>query len=226
MSLEEALVYFERIARAPVVGQKPTRQKAPMLSNLALIKLLERNGADVPAKTEETEAALEFALVMALVHFEACNALILTPSEQAAGAFFTKLLFGVHGRTGRDIAFYCGKRLVAGHTLSEAKDFGRVLNNSNDILVLDFSTLQRVVRLAGLNADGSEPPHPKVAWWKRPVLSAPSDQQLFRQGLGKLNCVVKVLDGAVSADDEVGVVPILRWVVNHGWTATAGVLDQ
>jgi hypothetical protein len=180
LSLPEALIFVERTAcDALGGGNLPPVQPAVM-------EVLRRDGRDTYAQGMEPEVALFSVLVMNLVWFTRCNALILTDSESTAQAFFEKRLFTASGPNGKDFAARCGKTLERITKLDYKEEVREALKDHNTIPVMDFFAFES--RRDGALLDFS-----------------------LSEGLGKLNCVVKVWGGAVSADEEVGAEPVLAW---------------
>lgn len=199
LSLPEALIYVERAARELSHGKLPLIQPAVM-------KVLERDGSDVQAKGIQTEVALFSALIMSLVFFERCNAIIVTESEQTANSFIDKPLFTEKGPKGSDFAARCGKTLklikISPDLEHEAES---ALNDYNTIPVVDLNT---ICQLSSLSKEKiSVPIQPKKeSWWSRFISRSPvpSSSSLLEQGLFKLNCAIKLFGDIVVADSEVG----------------------
>lgn len=180
LSLPEALIFVERTARDAIGGEDlPPIQPAVM-------EVLRRDSRDVRASGMEAEVALFSVLVMNLVWFPRCNALILTDGEPTAHAFFEKHLFTASGPNGEDFAARCGKTLERITKLDYKEEVREALKDHNTIPVMDFFAFESTCDGALLDFSLSE-------------------------GLGKLNCVVRVWGGAVSADEEVGAEPVLAW---------------
>ena len=180
LSLPEALIFVERTARDAIGGEDlPPIQPAVM-------EVLRRDGRDAYAQGMETEVALFSVLVMNLVWFTRCNALILTDSESTAQAFFEKHLFTASGPNGEDFAARCGKTLRRITHHDPNQDVRDAFKDHNTIPVMELFAFESTYDGALLDFSLSE-------------------------GLGKLNCVVKVWGGTVSADEEVGFLPVLTW---------------
>jgi hypothetical protein len=211
LSLAEALVFVERTARDSIGGKIPPIQPAVM-------RVLQRDASNVPTKGIQTEVALFSVLIMTLVHFTRCNAMMLTTSDQAARSFFDKPLFTAKGPNGVDFAARCGKTLKLLTVSPELKSEAEIaLSDCNTIPVTDLATIQHLDHLTQAGVPAPVVPK-KSSWWARLVSrpSPPPPQSVLKQGLLKLNCVVKLSDDSVSLDSEVGVDSVLLWAVTRG----------
>lgn len=212
LSLPEALVFVEKTVNDTV------RCALPAQVQMAMTQVLKRQGDDVPARGFEREAAVLFAMVTTLCFFERCNAAIVTDSVPHAEEFFQRPLFNATGPAASDFAPRFGKRLVSAWNPIHAEDLEEMerlafhLNDCSAIPVFDFLSLEQ----ANAIVNESSAAHAQSGWLKK-LASArePEATRMLRSGLEKLNCAVKVMDGIVSADEEVGVEPILKWAAKH-----------
>lgn len=212
LTLPEALVFMEETVKN--TAQSPL----PPEVQLALSKVLERAGDDIPVPGVEREVAVLFAMVTSMCFFESCNGAIVTDSVPHAELFFQSPLFNGKGPAASDLAPRFGKRLVSAWNpirIANLEEIDRLQHHLNDpsaIPVFDFLSLEEANSIVA----ESTAEHAHTGWLKKLVTARePEAIQKLRSGMGKLNCVIKVVDGIVSADTEVGVEPILGWAAKH-----------
>jgi hypothetical protein len=212
LPLPEALELVEKIANATAHCTLP-----PELL-LTMTEVLKCEGNDVPAYGMERETAALFCMVNALCLFDRCNAAIVTDSVHHAEEFFQKPLFSSSGPDASDFAPRFDKRLVSAWNpihADELENIGRLalhLNEPSSIPVFDFLSLEQAHAIVTESAAA----HANTGWLKKLVSAhEPESVAKLRAGLEKLNCVVKVIDGVVSADGAIGVGPVLKWAASH-----------
>lgn len=212
LSIAEALDQVEKIAGATA----HCTLSPEMLVTMS--ELLKAEGNDIAAPGMERETATLFCIVNTLCLFDRCNAAIVADSVFHAEEFFQKPLFSATGPDASDFAPRFGKRLISAWNPIQAdnlEDMQRLafhLNEPSSIPVFDFLSLEE----ANLIATESSAAHTDVGWLKKLVSGRePEAVGRLRAGLEKLNCVVKVMDGIVNADNAIGVKPVLDWAAKH-----------
>ena len=218
LPLPEALDLVEKIANATA---RCTLSPDVLVT---MSELLKCDGNDVPASGMERETAALFCMVNALCMFDRCNAAIVTDSVHHAEEFFQTPLFSFNGPDASDFAPRFDKRLISAWNPVHADDLeniGRLashLNEPSSIPVFDFLSLEQTNAIATESAAA----HANTKWLKKLVSGRePEAITQLRAGLEKLNCVVKVIDGVVSADNAIGVEPVLKWAASHQLEAAA-----
>lgn len=218
MPLPEALELVEKIANA--TAHCTLDPKALM----AMSEVLQATGDDVSAPGMEREVATLSCLVNMLSLFDQCNAAIVTDSVFHAEEFFQKPLFSPTGPDASEFVPRFGKQLISAWTpvhadnLEEIQRLALHLNDPDSVPVFDFLSLEQANTIVTESAAA----HTEVGWLKK-LLSErePDALSRLRDGLDKLNCVIKVVDGIVSADYALGVEPVLNWASKHACQVAA-----
>lgn len=217
LSVAEALELVEKIASATA------HCRLPLEMLLAVSEVLKAQGDDVPSRGMEREIATLACIVNTICLCEGCNAAIVTDSVFHAEEFFQNPLFSPEGPDASEFVRRFEKRLISAWNPIHAEDLEDIerlalhLNEPDSIPVFDFLSLDAVNTIAMQSSAA----HADTGWLSKLLSSRePEAVQKLRAGLEKLNCVVKVIDGVVSADNAIGPSSALGWASRHQLEST------